>query len=256
MSLKINRSTLFLLFFISMASLVYGQSQKNSDGKKKILFVLTSHADKGNTGEKTGYFLSEAAHPWAVLHDGGYDIDFVSPKGGNPPVDAFNLEDSINRRFWQDSATHQKLIHSRTPDQIHAADYAAIFYAGGHGAMWDFPENKTLAAIAASIYEQGGIVAAVCHGPAALVNLKLSNGKYLVSGKKISAFTDAEEKARDLDHVVPFLLEQKLIQRGARFEKAAPFQPKVIVDGRLITGQNPASATGVGQAIIQALRQK
>ena len=220
---------------------------------KKVLFVLTSHDQKGNTGEKTGYFLSEAAHPWAVLHDAGYQIDFVSPEGGNPPVDAFNLKDSINKRFWTDSLTHQKLIHTLTPDKVTPEDYAAIFYAGGHGAMWDFPQNQALAKIAAQIYEHGGIIGAVCHGPAALVNIRLADGHYLVDGKKLCGFTNSEERAKHLDKVVPFLLEDKLRQRGGFFEQSAPFQPHVTIDEHLITGQNPASATGVGKAMLKAL---
>lgn len=254
--IKIKTPLLLIICLLGIGSLLYGQSSTKQPVNKKILFVVTSHDQKGNTGQKTGYFLSEAAHPWAVLHDAGYDIDFVSPKGGNPPVDAFDLKDSINNRFWHNPAAHQKLTHSLTPDQVRPEDYSAIFYAGGHGAMWDFPDNGTLAKIAAKIYENGGIVAAVCHGPAALINVKLSNGQYLVNGKKVNGFTNAEEKARHLEAVVPFLLENKLKQRGGLFEQSGPFKPHVAIDTRLITGQNPASATGVGKALLKALQQQ
>ena len=224
-----------------MSALLYGQPSQ----AKRILFVVTSHSQKGNTGAQTGYFLSEVSHPWAVLHDAGYSIDFVSPQGGNPPVDAFNLKDSVNNRFWHDRPTHMKLTHSRTPAEVDPKQYLAIFYAGGHGAMWDFPGDSRLAAIAGMIYDQGGIVSAVCHGPAGLIHVKLANGRYLISGKKVSGFTDQEEKARHLEKVVPFLLEDKLKQRGGIFEQSAPFTQHIAVDGRLITGQNPASSEQV-----------
>ncbi|MDF2188069.1 type 1 glutamine amidotransferase domain-containing protein [Paraflavitalea sp. CAU 1676] len=221
--------------------------------KKKILFVVTSHDKKGSTGEPTGYYLGEVSHPWEVLKEAGYEIDFVSPQGGKPPVDGFNLDDAANKAFWEDKKYRDKIEHSMKPDEVDASQYAAIFYAGGHGAMWDLADNTVLAKIATAIYEQGGIVSAVCHGPAGLVNIKLSNGDYLVKGKKINAFTNEEETAVKLEKVVPFLLENKLIERGGQFEKSGLWQPHVTVDGRLITGQNPQSAKGVGEAIVKAL---
>jgi len=157
---------------------------------KKILFVVTSHNKLGETGEATGYYLGEVTHPWAVLVDAGYEIDFVSPKGGNPPYYGANNEDP-----------------------------------------------------------------AVCHGPAGLVNIKLSNGKYLVDGKKINAFTNEEEIAVKLENVVPFSLETKLIERGAKFEKSGLWQPHVTVDQRVVTGQNPQSAHGVGEAVLKELQK-
>lgn len=221
--------------------------------KKKVLFVVTSHDKKGDTGEPTGYYLAEVAHPWHVLHEAGYVIDIVSPKGGKAPVDGFDLNDSINKIFWENEVYKTKIDNTMKPSDVNPADYAAILYAGGHGTMWDFADNKELADIAAKIYENNGIVAAVCHGPAGLVNIKLSDGKYLVDGKKINSFTNEEETAVKLEKVVPFLLESKLIERGAKFEKSAPFQPHVTVDQRVITGQNPQSATGVGEAILKEL---
>lgn len=229
------------------------QTVETNNNPKKILFVLSSHDQLGNTGKKTGYYLSEVAHPWHVLKNAGYEIDFVSPQGGNPPVDGFDLKDSINNVFWTDSLYQVKLKNSMKPVDVKAEDYVAIHYAGGHGTMWDFADNTELAAIAAKIYENGGVVSAVCHGPAGLVNIKLSNGKYLVEGKKINGFTNEEEVAVKLDKVVPFLLETKLIERGAIFEKSGMWQPHTVVDQRVVTGQNPQSATKVGEAVLGEL---
>lgn len=139
------------------------------------------------------------------------------------------------------------------PSDIDPSKYIAIHYAGGHGVMWDFADNVELATIAASIYEKGGVVSAVCHGPAGIVNIKLSDGKYLVDGKKVNGFTNDEEIAVKLEKVVPYLLETKLIERGGIFEKSNPFEPHLTVDNRLITGQNPQSATKVGEAILNEL---
>lgn len=223
---------------------------------KKILFVVTSHNQKGSTGEPTGYYLGEVSHPWDVLHEAGYEIDFVSPQGGKAPVDGFDLKDPINRKFWEKKEYHAKVEATKRPDQVHPEDYAAIFFAGGHGAMWDLADNREIAAIAAKIYENQGIVSAVCHGPAGLVNVRMSDGSYLVTGKKVNAFTNEEEEAVGLTKVVPFLLEDKLKERGVRFEKTGLWQSHVTVDGRLITGQNPASAHGVGEAVKKALEGK
>lgn len=223
--------------------------------KKKILFVVTSHDKVGNTEKQTGYYLSEVAHPWKVLADAGYDIDFVSPKGGKAPVDGFDLNDPINKTFWENPAYQEKVTNTLKPSEVQAADYEAIYYAGGHGTMWDFPENTALAEIAREIYEAGGIVSAVCHGPSALVNIKLSDGEYLVKGKKINSFTNEEEKSINLDSIVPFLLESKLIERGAKFEKSGLWLPHITVDQRVVTGQNPQSAEGVGKAVLQELNE-
>lgn len=193
-------------------------AQTKSNKMKKILFVVTSHDKKGNTGEATGYYLSKVAHPWEVLHNAGYEIDFVSPQGGKAPVDGFNLEDTVNKKFWDDEKYRTKIENTMKPNEVKPKEYVAIFYAGGHGAMWDLADNKELSKIAQKIYETNGIVSAVCHGPAGLVNIKLSNGNYLVDGKKINAFTNEEEIAVKLEKVVPFALETKLIERGAKFE--------------------------------------
>lgn len=222
--------------------------------KPKILFVVTSHDTKGNTGEKTGYYLGEVSHPWEVLTEAGYEIDFVSPKGGNPPVDGFDFKDEVNKKFWEDEVYHQKITHSMKPNDVKPEEYKAIFYAGGHGAMWDLPHNQEIAKLASKIYENNGVVGAVCHGPAGLTNIKLSNGDYLVKGKKVNGFTNEEEEIVKLTNVVPFLLEDKIIELGGVYEKSEPWQKHVTVDGRLITGQNPQSAKGVGEAIRDALK--
>lgn len=245
----------FLVLVAFTAGLIQAQAKQTKNIKKKILFVVTSHDKKGDTGENTGYYLGEVSHPWEVLYHAGYEIDFVSPKGGTPPVDGFDLKDPANKEFWENKEYKNKIDHSLEPSQVNSNNYTAIFYAGGHGAMWDFADNTALAAVASKIYENGGIVAGVCHGPAGLVNIKLNNGTYLVNGKKINAFTNEEESEVKLTNVVPFLLEDKLKQRGAKFEKSGVWQNHVVTDQRVITGQNPQSAKSVGEAILKALKE-
>lgn len=219
----------------------------------KVLFVLTSHDRKGNTGQATGFYLPEAAHPWAVLRAEGFDIDFISPKGGKPPMDGADAADAVSRRFLDDQEVVRKIGNTSTAAQVRSADYAAILFVGGHGTMWDFPDDQSLSRLAAAIYEAGGVVGAVCHGPAALVNLKLSDGRYLVDGKRVAAFTDDEERAVNLHDVVPFLLATTLEKRGAIPVPAPNWQENVVADQRLVTGQNPASAEGVGREMARLL---
>jgi putative intracellular protease/amidase len=248
-----------LLALLAMALIAPASAQdtkQTTSMKKKILFVVTSHDKKGSTGEPTGYYLSEVAHPWEVLHEAGYEIDIVSPQGGKAPVDGFNLGDAVNKRFWEDKVYRYKVEHTLKPSDVNPNDYVAIFYAGGHGAMWDLADNTALANLAAQIYTSNGIVGAVCHGPAGLVNIKLPNGKYLVDGKKVNAFTNEEEAAVKLENVVPFALETTLIERGARFEKSGIWQSHVAVDDRVVTGQNPQSAKAVGEAILAELNRR
>lgn len=220
--------------------------------KEKILFVVSSHGELGDSGRKTGYFLSEVTHPWSVLGE-KFDIDVVSPKGGRPPVDGFDLSDPINREFWDNPEWQDIMSSTKTPDQIDPNEYKAIFYAGGHGAMFDFPDNKGLKHIAESIYNNGGIVSAVCHGPAGLVNLTLPNGESLIKDKKFDCFTNAEEIANGTANYVPFMLQTALQDKGGIFEGGAPWTDHVVVDGRLITGQNPMSALDLGKALLKAL---
>lgn len=248
-------STILTMLISLFTGYMTAQNKKDGSMNKKILFVVTSHDKKGTTGEATGYYLGEVSHPWEVLSKAGYEIDFVSPKGGTPPVDGFDLSDPVNREFWENEIYKRKINNSMKPSDVKPENYMAIFYAGGHGAMWDFADNTDLAKIAAAIYDNGGIVGAVCHGPAGLVNVKLKNGKYLVDGKKINAFTNEEETEVKLAQVVPFLLEDKLIERGARFEKSGIWQPHVTVDSRVVTGQNPQSAKNVGEAMLAELQK-
>ncbi len=221
---------------------------------QKVLFVLTNHATLGDTGRTTGFYLSEVAHPYAVFAKADIEVDFVSPLGGKAPMDGINLEDALNKSFLENSAAIAKVEHTLHPTQVDPAQYAAIFYAGGHGTMWDFPSDPKLMEIATTIYERGGVIGAVCHGPSGLVNIKLSTGDYLVAGKKVNSFTNEEETAVGLTEVVPFLLESKLIERGATFSKADKFQPYVVTSDRLVTGQNPASAAGVGEHMVELLQ--
>jgi putative intracellular protease/amidase len=220
---------------------------------RKILIALTSHGELGSTGRSTGFYLPEAAYPWKAFTDAGYTVDLVSVQGGRPPMDGIDPSDPVQRAFLDDPQMSVKLENTPRPDQVNPTDYDAILYAGGHGAMWDFPDSTRLAEIARDIYESNGVVAAVCHGPAGLVNIVLSDGRYLVDGKEVAAFTNDEEAAVGLTEDVPFLLQTRLEQRGAKHSGAPNFQPWVVRDGRLVTGQNPASTTDVAVQVLTIL---
>lgn len=222
----------------------------------RILLVLTSHDRLGDTGKPTGAYLSEVAHPYAVFVREGYAVEFASPRGGRPPLDGLQKPDPVSQAFLDDRDVQARLERSLRPDDVDPARYDAIVYAGGHGTMWDFPGDERLAALAAAIYERGGVVAAVCHGPAALVNIRLASGAYLVAGKEVAAFTNSEEQAVGLVGVVPFLLADALVARGATHRPAANWQAQVVTSERLVTGQNPASATGVAQGVVALLRAR
>jgi putative intracellular protease/amidase len=224
--------------------------------RSRVLIVVTSHDQLGTTGRKTGYYLPEVSHPAQALVEAGYDIDFVSPQGGHAPLDpaSSGTEDPSNRWFLENKALSGKLERTLRPDEVRAGDYAGIFYAGGHGTMWDFRSSPLLNQTAALIYDNGGAVAAVCHGPAGLVDVVLANGKPLVQGKKVAAFSNDEEVAAGVDKVVPFLLENALVEKGGSYSKAGLWQSHVVIDGRLVTGQNPASAAGVGRALAMVLK--
>jgi putative intracellular protease/amidase len=221
----------------------------------RVLFVLTSHDLLGNTGKETGFYLPEVTHPYHVFEQSGLEVEFVSPKGGKAPMIGVDLQDPLNQAFLDDPKKVAQVENTLIPSEIEPTRYDAIFYAGGHGTMWDFPNHEQLAQIAATIYEQGGVVGAVCHGSAGLVNIKLSDGSNLVAGKRVAAFTNEEEVAVGLEAVVPFLLESTLLDRGATHTKAANFQAHVEVSDRLVTGQNPASAAGVAEQMVNLLIQ-
>lgn len=220
---------------------------------KKALIVLTSNDKLGDSGQKTGWYLAEAAHVyWPLLND-GFEIEFASPKGGLAPIDmeSCKLDDPENKSFVKKFNVMEG-IQTKSLSEINPDDFSIIFFAGGHGTMWDFPENEDIQKLTSSIYENGGIVSAVCHGPAALTNVKLSDGKYLIEGKEINSFTNSEEREVKKDNIVPFMLETRLRDRGAKFECVTNWKSKIVVDDRLITGQNPQSAGAVGRAIVSA----
>jgi len=248
---KITSVLLLLTAVVSGSAL----SQKSKPSNIRVLMVLTNTSTLGNTGQKTGFHFSEATHPHDVFTRANFEVDFVSPKGGEAPPYYVDLEDRINLAFFLNPLNMTKVKTTFNPSQINPAKYDAIFYVGGPGAMWDFPTNQQLARITATIYERGGVVAAICHGPAGLVNVKLSNGNYLVAGKTVTSFSNEEEESVGLTKVVPFLLETKLIERGAKFVEAPLYQPKVAVSGRLVTGQNPASAKKMSQRIVDILQK-
>ena len=223
---------------------------------RRVLFVLTGHDKLGDTGDKTGFHLSEAAHPWRVLREAGFHVDFATPEGGEAPIDpgSKDMDDAVNREFVANEDVNAKLKATPALRELDLSGYDAIYFPGGHGTMWDLPDNADVQAAVREMYEAGKVVAAVCHGPAAFVNVKLSDGSWFVDGKKLSAFTDEEERAVEKDNVVPFLLASRLKERGAKHEKADNFEKSVTVDGRLVTGQNPPSARGVGEAIRDQLK--
>ncbi|WP_312073138.1 type 1 glutamine amidotransferase domain-containing protein [Atlantibacter sp.] len=215
--------------------------------RKPVLFVLTSYSDVEHN--ISGYYFSELAHPLHVLEQAGIPTELASIQGGLPPVYGLDLDDDVVARYWNDDSFQQRLSHTKKLSDTNSDDYSAVLFVGGHGTMWDFPDCPDVQRLIRELYETDRPVAAVCHGPAALVNATLSDGRYLVEGKKVAAFTDAEERAVKLADVVPFLLETTLKSRGAHHQAVAEWQPLTLVDGNLITGQNPQSATGVGEAL-------
>jgi putative intracellular protease/amidase len=219
----------------------------------KILMVLTSHGELDDSGLTTGYYVSEAAHPYAVFKRENVDVDFASPSGGQPPATGADPSDPVQAAFLTDPEVHAKLRDTYTPSQVDCGDYDAILFVGGHGAMFDFADNTDLQRITREIWQAGGVVSAICHGPAALVNVTLSDGSYLIAGKTMAAFTDDEERATRLDTTVPFLLASALRQRGAHHTTAPNFQAHIEVDDRLVTGQNPASATPLAEAVVRVM---
>ena len=222
---------------------------------KKILCVVTSNNIKGSTGIPTGFWLSELTHPMKKFEDAGFEISLASINGGKPPIDKDSLDftDPINKKFWDDADFQKKYENTLKLDEVNPKDFDAIFFAGGHGVMWDFPNSAAIDKVTREIYENSGIVSAVCHGPSALVNVKLSDGSYLVAGKNVTGFTNGEETEVQATKIVPFLLADKLNERGAIHHAAANWSENVIVDGRLVTGQNPASAAKVGEEVVKLL---
>ena len=224
----------------------------------KILIVLTSHSDLGNTGEKTGFWIEEFAAPYYVLADAGVQITIVSPNGGQPPIDPKSaLESSqtaATRRFDKDPELQEKLAHTLKFGDVNANDFDAVFYPGGHGPLWDLAVDQNSIKLIETFYNQQKPIAFVCHAPGVLIHAKLPNGDPLVKGKEVTGFSNSEEEAVQLTKVVPFLLEDEMTKLGARYSKGANWGSYVKTDGLLITGQNPASSEAAAKALLEVLK--
>ena len=224
----------------------------------KILMVLTSHDQLGYTGKKTGFWLEEFAAPYYVLKDAGAAITLASPKGGQPPLDPISdlpeNQTELTKRFRTDTAAQAELADTKKLADVSADDFDAVFYPGGHGPMWDMPDNATSIALIEAFVKADKPVGAVCHAPVALVNVRGKDGEYLVKGKRVTGFTNSEEETVGLAAVVPFLLENRLKERGGIYSQAANWVPYVQVDGKLVTGQNPASSGPAAEELLKLLR--
>ena len=222
----------------------------------KILMVLTSHDQLGNTGRKTGFWLEEFAAPYFVFKDAGVELTLASPKGGQPPLDPKSdlpeNQTPAMTRFKKDKMAQQALANTATLSSMNSEDFDTVFYPGGHGPMWDLAEDPVSIALLESFYNSGKPIALVCHSPGVLRHVKYK-GEPLVKGKHVTGFTDGEEEEVQLTKVVPFLVEDELLRLGAIFEKKANWQPFAITDDRLVTGQNPASSTSAAQALLKLM---
>lgn len=225
----------------------------------KVLFVLTSHSELGNTGEKTGFWIEEFAAPYYVLSDAGVDITLASPKGAQPPIDPKSdtpeNQTEATKRFKADEALQQKLANTVLLSKVSAADYDAVFYPGGHGPLWDLNKDENSIKLIEDFWKNKKPVAAVCHAPAVLLNVKDEDGQPLVHGKKVTGFTNEEEEAVQLTKVVPYLLEDELKAKGGVYSKAANWSSYVVQDGLLITGQNPASSEEAAKVLLKILKK-
>ncbi|KAF7600113.1 MAG: glutamine amidotransferase [Candidatus Dactylopiibacterium carminicum] len=226
----------------------------------KILVILTSHATAGGSGQATGLWLEEFTTPYYAFVDAGAQVDVASIAGGKVPIDpnsvaAEGKNPASVERFLKDAATRAKLDGSQKIDTLKSAGYDAVFMPGGHGTMWDLPASDRLAKLLTEAWGEGKVIAAVCHGPAGLVNAKDEKGQPLVAGRRAAAFTNTEEVAAGMDKTVPFALETRIRALGARYESGPDFQPFAVRDGRLVTGQNPASSEKVAELVLQAVRE-
>jgi len=223
-----------------------------------ILMVLTSHDQLGNTGKKTGFWLEEFAAPYYAFKDAGADVTLVSPQGGQPPLDPKSDEaDSqtdATRRFKLDPAAQQALAHTGKLSGVSGDGFDALFYVGGHGPLWDLAEDADSIELIGHMAAAGKTVCAVCHAPGVLRHAKAPDGKPLVQGRKVTGFTNTEEAAVQLTDIVPFLVEDMLVKNGGHYNKGADWQPHVVTDGKLITGQNPASSEPAAQAVLRQLK--
>ncbi len=226
----------------------------------KILIVLTSHGELGDTGKKTGFWVEEFAAPYYELVDAGAEITLASPKGGQPPIDPASelagAQSKFTHRFDKDATLKQKLAHTLKLSEVKASDYDAVFYPGGHGPLWDLTKDTNSIALLADFQQLGKPMALVCHAPCALLNVKLPNGEALIKGKKVTGFSDTEEAGVKLTKVVPFLLEDELKKTGAHYSNGPDWGVYVQTDGLLITGQNPASSSEAAKALLKLLPKK
>ena len=223
---------------------------------KKILIAETNVDHYENSDRETGVWLEEITSFYDVVSNAGYEVDFASAKGGVIPIDPHSAQaDSRTMEIFNDTAFHKAALEeTKKFSDVNASDYIAIYLGGGHGVMWDFPDDSDLQEIAQAIYADGGYITSVCHGEAGLLNLKDSDGEYLVKGKKINGFTDQEEAMNGTADAVPFAAEAELIKRGADFVKGDPFTEFAVEDQRFITGQNPMSSTKVAKMLVEALK--
>ena len=225
----------------------------------KILMVLTSHDQLGNTGNKTGFWLEEFASPYYIFKEANADISIASPNGGQPPLDPKSdepeFQTAATQRFKGDVDAQTALANTLKLSDISPDNYDAVFYPGGHGPLWDLAEDAISIALIESMYATGKTVAAVCHAPAVFRNAKAPNGDLLVKGKSVTGFSNSEEDAVELSEIVPFLVEEDLKAKGANYSKADDWQVHVITDGNLITGQNPASSEAVAKRVLEITKQ-
>jgi len=224
---------------------------------KKILIVLTSHSDLGNTGEKTGFWIEEFAAPYYLLADAGAQLTIASPKGGQPPVDpkseAPEAQTAATKRFYGDFDVIDKVAHTVRLNEVNVADYDAVFYPGGHGPLWDLATDNVSIALIEEFYKNNKPLAFVCHSPAALINTKAPNGEPLLKDKDVTGFSNSEEEAVKLTEIVPFLLEGKIKELGGHYSSGPDWGVYVKTDGLLITGQNPASSEAAAKELLKAL---
>ncbi len=223
----------------------------------KILMVLTSHAELGDTGTSTGLWLEEFAAPYYAFVNAGADITLASPKGGKPPVDPSSLQDQFltdaTNRYEKDDVAKGKLENTFQLDQVASNDFDAVFYPGGHGPLWDLAINKKSQSLISEFYSAGKPVGAVCHGTAALLHAKDGEGRPIIEGKEITAFTDSEEEAVGATAIVPFSVEQDAVKLGAKFRKADDWSAFAIADGLLVTGQNPQSSEVTAKLLLEKM---
>jgi putative intracellular protease/amidase len=224
----------------------------------KILMVLTSHDRLGDTGKKTGFWLEEFAAPYYVFKDAGAEITLTSPKGGQPPLDPKSDEPDYQteatERFKKDTAAQAALSNTSKLAAISADDYDAVFYPGGHGPLWDLAEDRDSIALIESLYAAGKLVATVCHAPGVLRHARRADGTPLVKDKSVTGFANSEEEAVGLTNIVPFLVEDVLKQNGGRYSKGKDWESYAVIDGNLITGQNPASSEQAARILLKHLR--